>query len=187
MLSPNQPQKGSLMLSEPFMLDTNFKRSVVLLAEYKEEGIIGFVLNQRSNLMLKDIITDCTDADFPVFIGGPVANDTLHFIHSCPEKLNSGTEIINGIYWGGNFEGLKILIKNKQIEQSGIKFFIGYSGWGYEQLKMEMKQNSWLITQKYHPDIVFVQDEENLWKEVVISFGPKYAHIVNFPENPMWN
>ncbi len=187
MISPNRPQKGSLLLSEPFMLDPNFKRSVVLLTEYEEEGAIGFVLNQRSNLILNDIITDCPNADFPVFIGGPVGNDTLHFIHCCYEKLNSGIEIMEGMYWGANFEALKLLIENNQIEQNEIKFFMGYSGWGYEQLKTEMEQNSWLVTQKYNPDIVFVQDEENLWKEVVIGFGPKYAHIANFPENPKWN
>ena len=187
MLSPNQPKKGSLLVSEPFMTDPNFKRSVVLIAEYEQEDVIGFVLNHRSNLILKDIIVDCAHADFPVFIGGPVANDSLHFIHCCYEKLNSGTEIMNGVYWGGNFEALKLLIKDNQIEQNEIKFFIGYSGWGGEQLKTEMEQNSWLVSNKYHPDVVFVQDEENLWKEVVIGLGPKYAHIANFPENPMWN
>ena len=106
MLNPVKPKKGSLLVSEHFMLDPNFKRSVVLLTEFEKEGALGFILNQRSDLMLKDILPDST-SDFPVFIGGPVANDTLHFIHSCYDKLNSGIEIAEGIYWGGNFAKAK--------------------------------------------------------------------------------
>ncbi len=168
------------------MLDPNFKRSVVLLTEIEEQGAIGFILNQRSNLIVSDLLPD-SSCELPVFVGGPVANDTLHFIHSCYDKLNSGIEIRDGIYWGGNFEALQVLISTGQIKSSEIKFFIGYSGWGEEQLDGELEQNSWLVSDKFNSEVIFVEDEENLWREVVIGLGPKYAHIANFPENPQWN
>ena len=187
MLNSIQPQTGSLIVSEPFMMDPNFKRSVVLLTEYEEAGAVGFILNQRSDLLLNDLITDLSQTDFSVFIGGPVANDTLHFIHSCYDKLNSGIEIRDGVYWGGNFEALQILLNNKELNHDEIKFFVGYSGWGLGQLKQEMEQNSWLVSDKFNSELLFVEDEENLWREVVIGLGPKYAHIANFPENPQWN
>ncbi|HEY1010097.1 MAG: YqgE/AlgH family protein [Daejeonella sp.] len=186
MLSPIKPKKGTLLVSEPFMLDPNFKRSVVLLTEIEEQGAIGFILNQRSNLIVSDLLPD-SSCGLPVFIGGPVANDTLHFIHSCYDKLNSGIEIRDGIYWGGNFEALQVLLSTGQIKSSEIKFFIGYSGWGEEQLDGELEQNSWLVSDKFNSEVIFVEDEENLWREVVIGLGPKYAHIANFPENPQWN
>jgi putative transcriptional regulator len=186
MLSPIKPEKGNLIVSEPFMLDPNFKRSVVLLTEFEEAGAVGFILNQKSNLILKDILPD-SNSDFPIFIGGPVANDSLHFIHSCYDKLNSGIELMDGIYWGGNFEALQVLINNNQINSSEIKFFVGYSGWSPGQLDDELQQNSWLVANKFNSEVLFVEDEENLWKEVVIGLGPKYAHIANFPENPQWN
>lgn len=187
MFTGQNPQISSLLLSEPFMQDPNFKRSVVLLTEHNEEGTVGYVLNQRSDFLLKDLLPDCSEALNPVFIGGPVANDTLHFIHRCHDRMNSGIEIGEGVYWGGNFEALKLLINNNQIAENEIRFFAGYSGWGADQLKDEIKQNSWLITNSYNREILFLNDEENLWKEVVIAMGPKYAHIANFPENPMWN
>jgi len=186
MLSPIKPQKGNLLVSEPFMLDPNFKRSVVLLTEFEEQGAIGFILNQRSDLIVSDLISEST-CSFPVFLGGPVANDTLHFVHACYDKLNSGIEIMEGIYWGGNFEALQVLINHDQINQSEIKFFVGYSGWAEEQLESELKQNSWLVANSFNSEVIFVEDEENLWKEVIIGLGPKYAHIANFPENPQWN
>ncbi|HCN84621.1 MAG TPA: hypothetical protein DIT07_13525 [Sphingobacteriaceae bacterium] len=187
MLNKNAPAASSLLVSEPFMLDPNFKRSVVLLTEHNDEGTVGYVLNQKSNLLLKDVISECENANFPVFIGGPVGNDTLHFIHNCNDRMNSGIEITNNVYWGGNFETLKLLINNNQVEESEIKFFIGYSGWSPDQLDNELKQNSWLVSNKYNPEVLFVADEENLWKEIVTALGPKYAHIANFPENPQWN
>ncbi len=186
MLSPDKPQKGSLLVSEPFMLDPNFKRSVVLLTEFEEQGAIGFILNQKSDLLVSNLIPE-SNCIFPVFIGGPVATDTLHFIHTCYDKLNSGIEIMDGIYWGGNSEALQILINSNKIDSSEIKFFVGYSGWGEAQLEEELQQNSWLVANKFNSEVIFVEDEENLWKEVVIGLGPKYAHIANFPENPQWN
>lgn len=187
MLTSQTPGVSSLLLSEPFMQDPNFKRSVVLLTEHSEAGTIGYILNQRSNLFVKDLLPDCANASYPVYIGGPVGNDTLHFIHRCYDRMNSGIEVGDGVYWGGNFEVLKLLINNNQVSDDEIRFFVGYSGWGEEQLKNEIDQNSWLISNKYNPEILFINDDENLWKEIVIAMGPKFAHIVNFPENPMWN
>ena len=187
MINQAKPKRGSLLLSEPFMLDPNFKRSVVLLTEHANDGSMGYILNHKSNLLLKDLVPECENANNVVFIGGPVANDTLHFIHRCYNRMNSGSEIGEGVYWGGNFETLKILINNNNVQADEVKFFVGYSGWGADQLKSEMEENSWLVADKFAPEIPFLDDEENLWKEVLRGLGPKYAHVANFPENPLWN
>lgn len=187
MLNQVSPKIGSLLISEPFMSDPNFKRSVVLLADHNEKGTIGYVLNQRSDFILEDLVPDLEDAPFPVYVGGPVANDTLHFIHRCNDKMNSGAEIGQGIYWGGNFETLKLLIQSKQIAKDEVLFFVGYSGWDAVQLEIELQQNSWLVTNTYKINLIFSNEEENLWKDIVFGLGPRYAHIINFPENPLWN
>ncbi|MEJ2880743.1 YqgE/AlgH family protein [Pedobacter sp. GR22-6] len=187
MLSRIAPSQGKLLISEPFLMDPNFKRSVVLLTEHGEEGTVGFILNHPSALLLKDLIPEMGEADFPVYIGGPVATDTVHFIHRCYDKLNDGEEIAKGIYWGGNFEALKILIANNSISPEEIKFFIGYSGWGEQQLKDEIEENTWIVSDQFHPDVVFSDNEEELWREVIINLGPKYAHVSNFPQNPNLN
>lgn len=186
MLNQVPARTGSLLISEPFMLDQNFKRSVVLLSEHTEEGTMGYVLNQKSDYLLKDLVPDFENAVNPIYVGGPVGNDTLHFIHRCYDRMNSGTEIIKGIYWGGNFETLKLLMDTNQIAEHEVMFFIGYSGWGAGQLDAELEQNSWLVTNNFNADLLF-SEEENLWKDIILGLGPKYAHIVNFPENPLWN
>ncbi|MGZ3944777.1 MAG: YqgE/AlgH family protein [Mucilaginibacter sp.] len=187
MLSLIAPESGRLLISEPFMLDPNFKRSVIILTEYGDEGAMGFVLNHESEYLLGDIIPDIQYAEMPVFVGGPVGNDTLHFIHCIPDKIEGGIELSEGVYWGGDFETVKDLVANYQLSNTEIKFFIGYSGWTPGQLDAEIGDDAWIVTDKYSREILFNHTDQNLWKDVVIGLGQRYAHIANFPENPMMN
>ncbi|MBW4891467.1 YqgE/AlgH family protein [Mucilaginibacter sp. HMF5004] len=187
MLSTITPDTGRLLISEPFMMDPNFKRSVILITEYSTEGVMGFILNHESEYLLGDIMPDILYSEMPLFTGGPVGNNTLHFIHRCPDKIEGGIPIADGIYWGGDFETVKALVNNYQLNNNEIRFFIGYSGWEAGQLDDELKENSWIVTNKFDPDMLFNHDEENLWKHVVKGLGQRYAHIANFPENPALN
>lgn len=187
MLNKVIPAKGSLLISEPFMMDPNFKRSVVLLTEHNTEGTVGYILNQKSDYVLKDVISDCWDADFQIYLGGPVATDTLHFIHQVPDKIPGGQAIGNGLFWGGDFEALKVQINHYNIKEEEIKFFMGYSGWSVDQLDEELAGNSWIVSHQYPPEMVFEESENNLWREAIVNLGVKYAHIVNFPEDPAMN
>ena len=187
MLSSISAATGRILISEPFMMDPNFKRSVILLTEYSEEGAMGFILNHASEFFLGDILPDLSYSEFPVFIGGPVANNTLHFIHRCPDKINGGVEIGEDIFWGGDFEMVKDLITGYQLKADEIRFFTGYSGWTPKQLDDEIREDSWIVANQIKSDTVFSGNEENLWREVVIGLGQRYAHIANFPENPELN
>ncbi|WP_295768386.1 YqgE/AlgH family protein [uncultured Mucilaginibacter sp.] len=187
MLSTIAPAAGRLLISEPFMMDPNFKRSVILLAEHSEDGTLGYVLNHISEYNISDVLPDVAYSEMPVYIGGPVANNTLHFIHRCPDKIEGGVEIWDGIHWGGNFDQVKELINTYQLTEDEIRFFMGYSGWNPAQLDMEITEDTWIVANKFNPELLFMHDEQNLWREVVISLGQRYAHIANFPENPTLN
>eukprot|EP01037_Dinobryon_pediforme_P000763 gene763-767_t len=187
MLSSISAAAGRLLISEPFMMDPNFKRSVILLTEYSEAGAMGFILNHVSDFLLGDILPEVSYSEIPVFTGGPVGGNTLHFIHRCPEKIDGGIEIGAGIFWGGDFEAIKEMINNYQLTADEIRFFMGYSGWTPQQLDDEIKEDSWIVASQLHTDTIFTKNEENLWREVVIGLGQRYAHIANFPENPALN
>jgi putative transcriptional regulator len=187
MLSPISAAAGRLLISEPFMPDPNFKRSVILLTEYSEAGAMGFILNHQTEYLLGDILPDASYSEIPVYMGGPVAENTLHYIHRCPDKIEGGIEIGEGIYWGGDFEQIKQLINDYQLTEGEIKFFTGYSGWTPGQLDDELREDVWMVANKFEAGSIFSNNESNLWKQVVISLGQRYAHIANFPENPMLN
>lgn len=187
MLSSIRPAIGRILISEPFMMDPNFKRSVILLTEYGVNGIMGFILNHQADFLLGDILPEVSYSELPVFIGGPVANNTLHFIHRCPHKITDGIQVSEGIFWGGDFETVKKLINNYQLKADEIRFFTGYSGWDIAQLDDEIKEDSWIVANQVKPGAIFGNNEENLWREAVIGLGQRYAHIANFPENPELN
>ncbi|GAC1305212.1 MAG: YqgE/AlgH family protein [Mucilaginibacter sp.] len=187
MLSSIEAAAGRLLISEPFMLDPNFKRSVILLTEYSDEGAMGFILNHPSEFLLGDVLPELSYAEMPVFIGGPVANNTLHFIHCIPDKIKDGIEVGEGLYWGGDYDVVKELVANYQLNDSEIRFFIGYSGWVPQQLDDEINEDSWIVANNITTESIFNRNEENLWRQVVISLGQRYAHIANFPENPTLN
>ena len=68
------PSKGSVLLSEPFLQDPHFERSVVLMCEHSDAESFGFVLNHEAAVHLKDLM-DIAPASIPVYLGGPVANN----------------------------------------------------------------------------------------------------------------
>lgn len=182
------PKRGSLILSEPFMLDQNFERSVILLCEHDQnDGTVGLILNHRSILTLSDVIDDVDQTNFSLYFGGPVEGNALFFLHKAHDKLHSGTHIADDLYWGGDFERLKLLINEQAISSDEVKLFLGYSGWASGQLEKEISQNSWAVHNSFNIELAFISDGEDLWKEALISMGPKYAHVANFPKRPEYN
>lgn len=184
MLTTLLPAAGRLLISEPFLNDPNFVRSVVLLAEHSDAGAFGFTLSEESNLLLSDVLPDLFNLPIPIYIGGPVGLDTLHFIHRS-KLLNDGIALGNGIFWGGSIEAVRILIASGQLLPDEIRFYVGYSGWSAGQLEMEIEQNTWIVSGLNNSAMIF--DKGEIWKNAITSLGKEYAHMVNFPINPQLN
>lgn len=181
------PERGDLLISEPYLPDPNFERTVILLCEHDENGSFGFVLNKRSESSLPELIEEAEGFDSEVFVGGPVQQNTLHFLHNSPQKLKGDRKITEGIYWGVDFEGLLSSINTKVISKNELKFFIGYSGWSPGQLMQELEVKSWIVYKHATPKQVFEMDPMELWKEVLKEMGGKYRVISNYPIDPRLN
>lgn len=181
-----EPAAGILLIAEPFLKDPNFLRTVVLLCEHKEEGSFGFVLNKQIEQTLDELITDLEGHHLPVYYGGPVQMDTIHFLHQYPDLIPESVKVSDDIFWGGNFETVTALIKNKSIDLSKIKFFIGYSGWGDGQLTGELEEKSWL-TVKANRSLVFNTVYDQIWKNSLKVLGGEYERMINYPIDPQLN
>ena len=177
--------KGTLLIAEPFLNDPNFKRSVVLLCEHNEEGTLGFVLNNKSKYVVSDLLPDCPLSLLPIYEGGPVQMNTLHWIHRVPQLL-AGIEIVENIYWGSNFELLAGNLNNNMIAATDIRLFLGYSGWAAGQLKQECNEGAWLGANA-NSDIVFNTSTDAAWKQAIGLLGTKYKFLANIPINPQLN
>lgn len=178
--------KGKILISDPFLQDPNFQRTVIILTEHNENGSIGFVLNKPLGLELNEVILDFPKFQSKLFYGGPVQPDTLHFIHKLGSQIDGSQEICEGVFWGGNFETVKVLIEKKQVSASDFKFFIGYSGWAPEQLENELKSEAWMISEG-NSEYLFSKNPNDLWENVLKDIGSKYAVIAQFPESPSLN
>lgn len=183
-LNKIEPEKGRLLISEPFMADSYFKRSVVLLAAYSDNDVVGFILNKPLQTTLNIILpSEINNDKFPVYLGGPVETSSLHFIHTLGTALEESKHISGNLFWGGNFEQLKKMINNNEVAPTEVMFFTGYSGWSKEQLNDEINEDSWLISNINTK----IFNKKNLWKEVLKKKGGKHAMFTQFPENPSLN
>jgi putative transcriptional regulator len=182
-----KPEKGGLLISEPFLPDPNFERTVVLICEHNEDGSVGFVLNKPSILKFDEAVEDVNDFSPTLYVGGPVQQDTLHFLHRTPDDLEGSIQVTDEIFWGGNYEQLITMINTKTIVPEDFKFFLGYSGWAPGQLEEELKQKSWIVINNASADQVFDIEPKFLWKHVLNDLGGKFKIISNFPVDPRMN
>ncbi len=180
-----QVGKGKILISEPFALDTYFYRSVVLLTEYNEKGSFGFILNKPVNISVDEILKDFPEEDFNVSIGGPVNQNSVHYIHTLGDKIPNSVNICQNVFWGGDFDILKQLVKQRLIQKNQLRFFIGYSGWEHKQLDEEILKNYWIVSEINSEMIMNV--EKNYWKNILDSLGEKYKIWANSPQNPGMN
>jgi len=185
-LNKLKPKKGRVLISEPFLDDDYFKRSVVLLCEHNEEGSFGFVLNNYMEFPLTEIMDDFPEFQTKISIGGPVNNDNLYYIHTLGEKITGSIEILPGIFMGGSFDEMKSLIESKAIKENEIRFFVGYSGWTLGQLDDELKDSAWIVS---IADAETLMDTsiENLWKKILGEMGENHQLFSNYPEDPNLN
>jgi putative transcriptional regulator len=180
------PEKGKILISEPFLPDTFFNRSIVYLTDHTPEGSVGFILNKKLDLQVDATIDGFEGWNENLSMGGPVAPDTLHYLHNLGDLIPKSVLVEGNIFWGGEIDVIRDLIKSGRIKQSNIRFFLGYSGWSAGQLERELKEDSWVIA-KVNSDIVLNTKGDDIWKKVLRSFKNKYRMWADFPDSPEMN
>ncbi|MBL7818088.1 MAG: YqgE/AlgH family protein [Saprospiraceae bacterium] len=178
----NEVKTGKIIIAEPFMLDPHFRRSVVLITEHREDGDVGFILNKMLDVRLNDVMSGFTDFNAPLFYGGPVATNSIQFIHNVGNLLESSMRISNGVYWGGNWDNLRFLVESKLIEPKNIRFFVGYSGWDEGQLMSEMSESAWIVGDM-HANYLFNAQPHTLWRTVLQHKGDAFSIIADMPDD----
>lgn len=180
------PEKGKILISEPFLPDTFFNRSIVYLTDHTPEGSIGFILNKKLDINVRDAISGFDECDDYLNMGGPVAPDTLHYLHTAGDLIPNSVNVDGTIFWGGDINVIKSLIAFGKVDKPRIRFFLGYSGWSAGQLDRELKENSWVIA-RIRSDIVMGNRGDDTWKMVLRSLKNKYRIWADFPESPDMN
>lgn len=139
------PTQGKILISEPFLCDHMFGRSVILLVDHAQDGTMGLILNKPLPLFLNDLLSeiDCRE-NIPIYKGGPISTDTLFYLHTL-ENIADSFPVANGIYLNGDFAAIRQFMAEGNSIKGKIRFFLGYSGWEPGQLKQEIEENTWLV------------------------------------------
>ena len=181
-----KPGPGKLLVSEPFLPDPNFERTIILMCEHNEDGSFGFVLNKPSLSKVAEVLDDLNKFEGMAFVGGPVQQDTLQYIHRIP-NIEHAVEIMEGVFWGGNFEKICLLVETNQISEADVKFFLGYSGWTAGQLNEELKENTWIVSDQLDASLIFETDAEIMWQKALKLMGGRFSIYSNYPVDPRMN
>ena len=192
-----EPKVGRLLISEPFMADVRFFRTVIFIANYDEEGTLGFVLNQRPDGNTRVLNAETNEPLFSSHIlrkhlsqGGPINEEDFFILHDQGERLG-GHKIIEGVHLGlgdGKMPSNQtlddfILDNHKDVQ---FKFFLGSSGWTVGQLEAELEIGSWFVAE-FNKDIVFSTDYDEMWKQAIYTLGEEFAYFATLPLHPQLN
>ena len=178
--------EGKVLVADPFLQDPYFTRSVVLITETNDKGSIGFILNKPLSLSIEDAIEGFPEFDKFLSLGGPVDQEVMLFLHRKGDILDGSLSLGNGLFWGGDFEQLKVLISQELIKEDDIYFFLGYAGWSPGQLEAELQQGNWALSD-FSPKYMEEDEADNTWKKALLRSNSTNAFLANFPENPSLN
>ena len=179
--------KGKILISNFTLLnDEQFNKSIVLIVKDDSEATLGFIINKKTHYLLSDLNERSKGVDIPIYDGGPVGMDTIHFIHKKNNLIKKSKKITNDLYWGTDFKSVTQLLKKNKINKKDVKFFLGFSGWGQNQLHDELNENSWLISSNFISNDI-LNTSRSFWKNMINNFGEYYKIWSNSPDNPSLN
>jgi putative transcriptional regulator len=178
--------QGQLILDGGKLHGSFFHRSVVLICHHDPEGALGLILNrQTDNKVGQALVANLPDLvkQQPLFIGGPVQQQSLSFLHS--DDFLPGANVMTNLNLGHSIDALMDVGESFSSTQK-IKLFAGYAGWSPGQLDNEMSRHDWLV----HPatlDLVFIPKPEQLWKTIMRQKDMKSRLLADSPDDLSWN
>ena len=178
--------RGKLLIASPALVDPNFHRTVILIAEHTGEGAMGLVLNRPAETLVTDVVPDLSelaDDDAPVYFGGPVASDSVIVLAEFDEPTLAGV-LLDGDLGFVASESADLGDIARGVRRARI--YAGHSGWGPGQLEGELDEESWIVEPPRRQEI-FSEDPEQLWAAVLRRKGREYALLSTMPPDPSVN
>jgi len=179
-------EKGKILISEPFLTDSFFSRSIVYLTDHSDEGSVGFIINKSLDIKIENALEGFENYNEIISMGGPVASNTLHYLHTLGDMIPGSTWIKDNLFWGGEIDEIRKLVNTGMIKKGQIRFFLGYSGWTKGQLQNELNENSWVIA-RVPSETVMKSRGDDSWRAILRGIDKKYKVWAEFPESPDMN
>jgi len=179
--------RGQLLIASPRIVDPNFRRVVVYMAEHTEEGAMGLVLNRPAEATVPEAVPDlgwlAGEDDAGIWVGGPVSPTSVIVLAEFEDPASAALIV------DGDLGFVPAEVEDRDTFAAGVRrvrVFAGHSGWGPGQLESELEEDSWIIEPAQRAD-VFTADSETLWSEVLRRKGHDYKLLATMPEDPSLN
>ncbi len=161
-----------LLVSMPQMLDPNFARSVVLLAEYGKHGAFGLIVNRMMEQPAHEVITleppIAIQPEVHLYVGGPVEPTRPWVLTAHRDLDGDAIAITNGVYLSAS----PTLIRHalQASPDPHVRLVIGYAGWAPGQLDDELASSAWLMA-PVEPDLLFQTPLASMWETAIRRLG----------------
>ena len=166
--NPKDLAAGRLLVASRDLADPNFAKTVVLLVHYDVQGVVGLVLNRRTDVPLSRALADLKPArerSDTVYLGGPVETPLVLALFQSPANLDGAEHVFGRVY----------LISSKTLFEKTISakpdpgvfhVYVGYAGWTADQLRREVELGAWFIFPG-DAGTVFNSDPDSLWSQMI--------------------
>ena len=167
---------GKLLVASRTLVDPNFAETVVLLVRSNAEGVVGLILNRRTDVPISRVLDQfavAKDRSDPVYLGGPVEVPVVFGLLRSTTKLEGADQILSDVSLVSTKDLFEKVIAAKPGPEK-FRVYLGYAGWDNEQLRREIELGSWFI---FQGDIktIFDSDPNTLWRQMIQETELKLA------------
>ncbi|MGY6027929.1 YqgE/AlgH family protein [Phytobacter sp. AG2a] len=167
------------LIAMPALQDPLFRRSVVYVCEYNDDGAMGLIINKPlENLKVEGVLDKLKiqpeerDPDIrldkPVLLGGPLAEDRGFILHTPPNNFSSSIRVSDNTIITTSRDVLETMGTARQPKE--VLVALGYSSWEKGQLEQEILDNAWL-TAPADLNILFKTPIADRWREAAKLIG----------------
>jgi len=166
----------------PQMLDPNFARTVVLLAEYGTHGAFGLVVNRQMSELAHEVVTPDPPMeihkDVRLFVGGPVEPNRAWVLAADKDVDEEALEVCDGVHLSAAPDAIRRALQSAPNPR--MRLIIGYAGWGPGQLDNELAASAWLMA-PVEADLVFDVPVDNMWETAIRRLGAEPSALQSSP------
>jgi len=167
---------GKLLVASRQLADPNFAETVILLVHFDPQGVVGLMLNRRTELPISKVFAQLNaakDVSDPVYLGGPVDTPTVFALLQSPGKIEGAEQVSGDVYWLSSKIALEKAVSSRP-DPGVFHVYLGYAGWTPEQLKNEVRLGGWFIFPG-DDQSVFNANPNTLWRQMIKKTELKMA------------
>lgn len=175
------PGVAPLLVASRDLSDPNFAKSVILVVHHDADGVIGLILNRRTDVPLSKVFVGMESAKSrtdPVYLGGPVDGAAAFALVESTFKVEGAEHVFGDVYLIATKSVLEHAVEEKP-DPDNFHVFLGYAGWSHEQLRKEVEVGAWSILQA-ETGMVFDSNPESLWLRMIRKTEQKRAQTQKF-------